>query len=322
MGTWGAKLYQDDVALDVKDSFDDLRKGKTVQEITNELIEEYACVMDDIYCAPTFWFALADTQWNLGRLLPEVKEQALAWLEKGGDLSVWQEENPKLAGTRERVLEELRKKLNSPQPPEKKISQYRLYKCEWKIGDVFAYQLESELAKERGLFGRYFLFQKVDEGSWHPGHIVPISYVKITKDENLPVCTEEYNQLEYVQTSSTKFDLWVQEFRPPEKNLTKELFLKKVEEKRAGLKFDEYGYLPIFRVKLLNTSKRVIPKKLVYISNFGDATPPKIEYIWETEVSIPPLSWVQFKKTIEIHLIDMYYSFNKRQAKIYHSTES
>ena len=26
---------------------------------------------------PSFWFALADTQWKYGRLLPEVKEKAI-----------------------------------------------------------------------------------------------------------------------------------------------------------------------------------------------------------------------------------------------------
>ena len=78
MGAWGARLYENDTALDIKDRFADLRKGKTVQQITNELIEEYTCELDDVFCAPVFWFALADTQWNLGRLLPEVKEQALA----------------------------------------------------------------------------------------------------------------------------------------------------------------------------------------------------------------------------------------------------
>ena len=39
----GAKLYQDDTALDIKNRFDeDLRKGKTDEEITKEFIEEYA----------------------------------------------------------------------------------------------------------------------------------------------------------------------------------------------------------------------------------------------------------------------------------------
>lgn len=176
MGAWGARLYENDTALDIKDRFADLRKGKTVQQITNELIEEYTCELDDVFCAPVFWFALADTQWNLGRLLPEVKEQALAWLDKGGDLAVWQEENPGLAVTREKVLMELQQKLNSPQPPEKKISQHRLYKCDWKIGDVFAYQFNSEYAKENDFYQKYVYFVKVAENTWYPGHVVPVVY--------------------------------------------------------------------------------------------------------------------------------------------------
>lgn len=92
MGAWGVRLYEDDIALDIKNRLDELQKGKTVREITNELIDEYSSELDDIDCAPAFWFALADTQWELGRLLPEVKEQALAWLDKGGDLALWQEE--------------------------------------------------------------------------------------------------------------------------------------------------------------------------------------------------------------------------------------
>ena len=318
MGAWGANLYQDDVAQDILDRFkDQLRRGKSSEEITEELIKGYSYMIDDPDDGPIFWFALADTQWNYGRLLPEVKEQALLWLDKGGDITRWEAENPKQAIVRKKVLEELQQKLNSLQPPEKKISQYRLYTCEWKIGDVFAYQLESDLAKEKGLFGRYFLIQKVDEDVWHPGHIVPIAYIKITDDETLPTSVEEYDRLEYVQTSSSKFDLWVQEFRPPEKNLTKDDFLRKGEEIKAGLQFDDFGFLPQFRIKLINTSKRVIPKKLIYIDNFAGATPPTIEYVRKDKISVPALSWERFNKTIEIHLIEKYFNFNKRQSKIY-----
>lgn len=317
MGAWGAKLYENDDALDVKDRFDDLRRGKTVEGITRELMDEYADVMDDIDVAPSFWFALADMQWKLGRLMPEVKEQALAWLDSGGDLAVWQEENPKLAAKRQKILEELRNKLNSPQPPEKKISQYRLYKCEWQVGDVFAYQLESDFAKEKGLLGRYFLFQKVDEGIWHPGHIIPIVYVKMTKDEKLPTCKEDFDKLEYIQIASVKYNLSIEEFRPVEKNLTKEEYWRRVEEMKRELVFDEYGYLPGFRIELLNTSKRIIPKKLIYIGNFTETQPPKIEYIRKNKISIPALPWDKFDETIEIRLIENYFNFNQRELEIY-----
>ena len=78
MGAWGPKLYQDDVAEDVRDYYkDQLKRGKTNEEVTNELIEDNYDIIQDEDEAPVFWFALADTQWNLGRLLPSVKEKAL-----------------------------------------------------------------------------------------------------------------------------------------------------------------------------------------------------------------------------------------------------
>ena len=38
---------------------------------------------------------------------------------------------------------------------------YRFFKCEWNIGDVFAYKFESSESKEKGSFGKYILFQKI-----------------------------------------------------------------------------------------------------------------------------------------------------------------
>ncbi len=240
MGAWGPKLYQDDVALDVKDSFDDLRRGKTVQQITNQLIDDYSSELDDASVAPAFWFALADTQWNLGRLMPEVRDQALAWIEKGGDLFIWKEENPKGAIVREKVLKELQQKLNSPQPPEKKISQYRLYKCEWKYGDVFAYQFNSEHAKENGFYKKYVYFVKVGEGTWYPGHIVPEVYFYKRLDTELADITE----------------LRDSEFVP-------QFYVPEVYEKNPNRKKQ-------YLLTLLNTSSRVIPKKqLTYLGNMG-----------------------------------------------------
>ncbi len=113
--------------------------------------------------------------------------------------------DPTDAKQKEKMLDKLYEKLNSPLPPVKKYRRRRTYKCEWNFGDVFAYRLESELAKERGLFGRCFLIRKVDETTWYPGHIIPVVYVKITDDDQIPQNAEEYNKLEYVQVSLTKF---------------------------------------------------------------------------------------------------------------------
>ena len=288
MAAWGTGLYQDDIAEDVRNYYkEQLRSGKQGREITSTLIEGYAAELSDEDDAPVFWLALADTQWNLGRLEEFVKEEALKHIRDGRDLRRWEAESPKEAKARAGVHAKIAEKLLSPQPAEKKISEYRLYKCEWALGDVFAYRLESDLAREQGLYGRYFLFQKVDEGIWHPGHVVPIVQVKLTNDYRLPTSTEEFDCLEYVQVSSRRFNLAEQEFRPKEKKPTEEGYWEEVEVRKAGLAFDEYGFLPVFRIRLANTSKRVIPSKLVFVGNFPRTKSPDKEFIPQNKVELP-----------------------------------
>lgn len=312
MGMWGFELYQNDTSLDVKDKFEELyNAGKTVQCITDELIEDYGSVIGDIDEEPLFWLALADTQWNFGVLIPLVKDKALYWIDKGSGVFNCQTIDMSAKIKRKKSLDELQVKLLSPQPPVKKPVKKRIYKCQWKIGDVFAYQLESDLAKERGLYGRYFLIQKIDEGVWHPGHIVPIVYVKITSDTNLPSNTEEYNQLEYVQTWFTKYEerFWPIDMKLPQEDIA--------EKSKINYQVDEYGFLPQYRVKLLNTSKRAMPSKLIYVGNFADAVRPQKEFVPHSKENVVSVSWKQFDETFETKMIKRYCGHNLRELSIY-----
>ena len=311
MGAWGPKLYQYDVAQDIRDEFKDLlKRGKTTEEITKKMIEEYDYAINDSDDGPIFWFALADTQWNLGRLLPKVKKRALECLDSGTDQKRWQEENPKEAKVRVRVLDELREKLNSSMPPEKKIKQYNLYKCEWKIGDIFAYKLESDLAKEKGLDNKYFIIQKIDEYTWHPGHIIPIVRVKISKNDTLPINEREFDSLEYIQTSLTRYEnrfLPLNGRRPIEEQIA--------EKSKIDYITDEFGYLPHYLLKLISTSKRIIPRKLIYIGNFTQTKSPKNEFIPHVKINISSCSWKEFEET----MIGTYFGYNLREFKVYSS---
>lgn len=312
MGTWGPKLYQDDLAEDIRDYYkEQLHRGKKGVDITQELLIQYQIEISDFEEASVFWFALADTQWNLGRLEDKVKETALKYILSGDDLERWKIKNPKMVKAREQTIEELRQKLLSPQPNEKKVTQYKIYRCEWKFGDVFAYRLESDLAKERGLYGRYFLIQKIDECIWHPGHIVPIVYVKITGDTNLPSNEDEYNKLEYVQTWFTKYEerFWPIDMRRPQEDIA--------EKSKINYQVDEYGFLPQYRAKLLNTSKRVIPAKLIYVGNFANAIRPQKEFVPHSKENVVPVSWKQFDETFETKMIKLYCGHNFRELSIY-----
>lgn len=314
MGAWGPRLYQDDIAEEVRDYYkDQLHRGKTGDEITQELISQNEYALSDPDDAPVFWFALADTQWNLGRLEDFVREKALYHIRSGHDIKRWKMENPKEAKVRAKVLSELEQKLLSPQPVEKKISQYKLYRCEWKIGDVYAYPLNSKYAREKGLYGKYFLFHKIGETTSWPGHIIPIVRVKITANNQLPLDEKSFDSLEYVQTSATKFDPFIEEFHIDCRGLTEEEFLSKVNQKKTELNFDEFGYLPQYRLALINTSKRVIPKNLVFVGNFRNIKPPKQEFVPQNELSIPSFLWKFFDKI----MIDTYCGYNLREYQIY-----
>lgn len=317
MGIWGPGLYENDTSLDIKDQFEELfNAGKPVQEITEELIATFKTIMGDPAEEPLFWYALADTQWNFGVLLPSVKEEALHWMEVDNFTLNFQAISTATKDQRKIVLDNLQSKLLSPQPPVKKTIKKRVYRCQWKLGDVFAYQLESDLAQEKGLFGCYFLIQKVDEGIWYPGHIVPIVYVKITKDTTLPSTIEEYNELEYVQTSFTKYEqrFWPIDMRRPQEDIA--------EKSKINYQVDEYGFLPQYRIRLLNTSKKLIPSKLIYIGNFADAIPPRIEFIPHSKANISAVFWKKFDETFETKMIKQYCGHNLRELNIYMNTDN
>ena len=115
MGTFGTKLFDDDVACDVRDEYVDLlASGKAPEEATMLLQEQWALALLDADDGPTFWLALASTQWKYGVLLPDVRERALAVIASGADLARWG--GGAEAARRARVLAALQRTLESPPP--------------------------------------------------------------------------------------------------------------------------------------------------------------------------------------------------------------
>ena len=305
MGAWGANLYQDDVALDVKDEYkDNLRRGKTNEETMQEIIDKYQELLEDEEDRGVFWLALADTQWNLGRLDDQVKEQALEIIELGTDLKRW-EVNEKLYNKRKEILEKIKEKLLSPQPEEKRMPKYRTYKCEWENGDVFAYQLKSEYAKEQGLEGRYLIIQKIDEIDWYPCSTIPLVRVKITEGKTIPKTEKEIEQLEYIQTCFSFYEERFAGFSA----------LRPLKDQIKGMSFntDEYGLLPEYMVSIIISSKNMTKGKLTYLGNYTNITPPQNEFIPICKDNFPTVLW----KNFEERLMEMYFGHNKRNLEVY-----
>jgi|GEM_PF-612999 len=162
MGAWGSGLYANDTTCDVRDAYMKLLQ----EQLSNEdayaqILAKFADYIDDPDDAPLFWFALADTQWKAGRLLPEVKSKALDWIDKGGGLSLWEESESGGAGWR-KTLDKLRAKLETEQPKEKRVrNPVKIESNLWSDGDVYAYQFHKEFDGRFGAPGKYMVLHKI-----------------------------------------------------------------------------------------------------------------------------------------------------------------
>lgn len=114
MGTHGAALFHDDVAQDVREHFLHLlRHGHSADDATKAVVEQWSISTVDVDDGPIFWLALAATQWEYGQLQEAVKQSAMHVIDTGADLGRW---SGSLLDRRQKVLDELREKLLSPQP--------------------------------------------------------------------------------------------------------------------------------------------------------------------------------------------------------------
>lgn len=169
MGAWGTSLYSNDTTCDVRDTYMDFLKDQMSNEETfDKTLNKFNELIGDKDEEPLFWFALAETQWKVGRLTSDVKEKALMWIEKDGGVALWEESGTSGSGWK-KTLQELKDKLESPMRSEKKIQAPKaVNKSLWNVGDVYAYQLHKEVSKTHGTYGKYVLIQKIGEGSHIP----------------------------------------------------------------------------------------------------------------------------------------------------------
>jgi uncharacterized protein DUF4259 len=139
MGAWGTAIFSDDTALDIRDEWRDaILDGLSAEEATARLLKSFDDYLgDDEDTEKLFWMALAAAQFETGRLVPEVRDRALAIIEGGGDVGRWYEDGDEVsARQRERVLERLASKLRGPQPKPKRLRRTPSLSIPFDVGDV------------------------------------------------------------------------------------------------------------------------------------------------------------------------------------------
>ena len=263
MGTWGAGIYQNDVSSDVRaDVVDLLRKRLSTDEMLNQLYNEYRLVITDLDDQDNFWFALADVLWEYGIQSESVNIEARTRLSKsillmqGSRLDQYQKERLK-------ALTELDKRLEVVNPKPKSVPKLpKPFHCEWSVGDVYAYKLESDEAKTLGIYDQYILIIKVDESSVYPNHIIPVVYIKLTNSDLIPKTIEEINHAMFLRSTFAR---------------------RKIE----------------YRYQIISTSKRSIPKdKLLYIGNYGSIQYPHNEYMIRMNTALQHFYWNELEQIV------------------------
>jgi len=158
MGAWGAGIFDNDCALDIKQDYQALLAFDTPEEEAYQLVKQtYLEDVDDV----DFWFTMATIQQKYGILMPEVTENTLRCITSGLDELDWKGADKQTLKAREKVRNDLKEKLLAPPLPKRKVPKPRIQKPRWQIGDVIVSQIVCPTFKDKWYYNKYVLYRVV-----------------------------------------------------------------------------------------------------------------------------------------------------------------
>lgn len=145
MGAWSTSITGNDTAEDLKQEYTVAFWKFEVSEALRRLDEYVRQDYDE--SDPEEWvnyyYSLADFMWKKGILTDEVRDRAIAMIDSGFGLKIWEESGEKTLQERKKVLAAFRARLLSPQPPKKRIKPNIHAERIFSDGDVLAVELQT-----------------------------------------------------------------------------------------------------------------------------------------------------------------------------------
>ena len=174
MGAWGTGIYSNDTSSDVRDMAKEIYPFTGAEEGTRLILKEfpdtaYSDIPDSDYA--DFWFALADMQWKYGILTPDVKAKAIRLIDARVGIDEWEGSHTDVK-KRIAVMDELKKRLNTPDP-NGKIPKPKLKKPCHKPGDIVIIRT---LPKEHEASDRWEI------SFWHEAYIYTDSVTRLLEE--------------------------------------------------------------------------------------------------------------------------------------------
>lgn len=177
MSAWGTDIFSDDLAASIRTEYNALlaigKDGAEAEQLIMRGFVDY--VEQNPEEEPVFWFALALAESKKGRLSAYVKNQAMYYLDQGGDLERWNTPgNQKKYLKRVQVIEKFRETLTGPQPEKKKVRKATVHHCPWPVGSLLAYRIvNADALQDHPICGKYALLRLVDIQRWPVSKILP-----------------------------------------------------------------------------------------------------------------------------------------------------
>lgn len=152
MGTWGYKIFQNDDAADIRDTYQEkIIVGISDKEAEQAIIQEFS-----LGESSAGWVPFAITEWKLGRLSENVKSHALLAIDAELECltECWK---PNQAEKRREELLQAKHQICSkvPKPKNMKLPKWA-FSCPWQIGNVLQYKIK-DISEENSLYNSYVL---------------------------------------------------------------------------------------------------------------------------------------------------------------------
>jgi hypothetical protein len=142
MGAWGPAVFSDDTACDIRAEYRELLEDQVPDdEATRRVVEAYGGLGDEE--EHVLWIALAAAQSRLGRLEDDVRDRALAVIDEGRGLELWEEAGASALAKRKKALAALRTQLVGPQPARKTVRRPYRHVTDLEPGAVLSCPLEA-----------------------------------------------------------------------------------------------------------------------------------------------------------------------------------
>ena len=112
METWGFEIFDDDIAFDVKATFEDyVDSGMPMDEVTERIMEDFEDAVNDPDEYPVIILSLALLQLKEDDVVENIRESALDIIESGDLLSAWEYADPDDLQEKKKFLKQLKSKL-------------------------------------------------------------------------------------------------------------------------------------------------------------------------------------------------------------------